>query len=76
MFINLWSPGATENNTGDKIYLLNGIFDFTQCVVSSVTDNVESVALVHIFMSDIVMNFSMFLVVVIDDGSTFKGGLF
>ena len=47
--------------------------DLTQFVVSSVTHDIDAVALAQLFMSDIVMTFDMCSVVVIDDGSTFKG---
>ena len=51
---------------------MNVMCDLAQFVVSSVTDNIEVVALTQKIMSDIVMNFGMRSVVVIDNGSTFK----
>ena len=45
MHINLWSPGTTETEGGDKIHLMNGMCNLTQFVISSITDNIEVAAL-------------------------------
>ena len=47
--------------------------DITQFMVSSVTSDIILAALAQLFMSDVVLTFGMCSVVVIDDGSTFKG---
>ena len=51
---------------------MNGMYDLTQFVVSSITDNIEAAAPAQFFMSDIVMTFGMCAVVVIDNSSTSK----
>ena len=71
--IDLWSPGCIENKEGAKGYLLNSMRDITQFVVSSVTSDISLTALAQLFMSDVVLTFSICSVVVIDNGSIFKG---
>jgi len=47
--------------------------DLSQFIVSSNTTSTEDHILDHIFMPDVIMTFGMNSVVVIDDGSPFKG---
>ena len=68
-----WAHGNRQRRT---IHILIGMCDLTQFVVSSITHDINAMALAQSFMSDIVMTFGTCLVVAIDDGSTFKGFLF
>ena len=70
--VDLWSPGLTEDSSGQKIYLLNCMCDLTRCIVSSITTSTDSSTFAQIFMSEVVLSFGMCSMVVIDDGSTFK----
>ena len=71
--VDIWSPGATVNENEDKGYLMNSICDMTQFVVPSITYSIASASLAQLFMSEVILSFGMCSVVVINDGSTFKG---
>ena len=72
--VDLWSPGtAVTNKQGDTGYLMNSMCDLTQFVVSTITFDITSHALAKLFMADVILSFGMCAIVVIDDGSTFKG---
>ena len=73
IYVDLWSSGCVENKEGAKGYLLNSMCDITQFVVSSATSDISSAALTQLCISDVVLTFGMCSVVVIDDGSIFKG---
>ena len=73
MHMDVWSPSVTEDVAGQKIYLLNSMYDLTQFTVSSSTTCIHSEILVQLFMAEVLLTFGICSVVVIDDGSTFKG---
>ena len=73
MHVDLWSPYATEDVAGLKIYPLNSICDLTQFTVSSSTYCILSYTLAQPVMVDILLIFGMCSMVTIDEGSTFKG---
>ena len=73
MHVDLWSPGLHEDADGNKGYLMNSMCDITQFVVSSPTTDITAAHLAQLFMADVVLTFGMCSVVVIDDGSSFKG---
>ena len=73
MYLDLWSPGVTEDSLGLKLYLLNSMCDLTQFTISSVTNCILAETLAQLFMVDVLLTFGMCSVVVIDDGSPFKG---
>ena len=52
---------------------MNSMCDSTQFVISTITFDITSHALVKLFMADVIKSFGMCVIVVIDDGSTFKG---
>ena len=58
-----------EENT----YLVNAIFDLTQCVVTVGVSNILSVALSVCLFENILLKFRLCGLMVIDDGSDFKG---
>ena len=55
------------------MYLLDSMFDLTQFVISSSTTCIQSETLAQLFVADVLLTFRMCSVVVIDDGSIFKG---
>jgi hypothetical protein len=81
MHVDLWSPGHTNNaaistSTYSKEqngYLLNSMCDLTQFVISTVTYNTTALELSQLFMSNVVLSFGMCAVIVVDEGSNFKG---
>ena len=52
---------------------MNVICDLTQFVVSTPTYNITAENLAKLFMEEVFLNFGTCAVIVIDDGSTFKG---
>ena len=73
LHVDLWSPGVVTSKNDKNGYLLNCMCDLTQFVVSSPTEDITAVALSELFMSSVVLTFGMCSVVVVDDGSSFKG---
>ena len=73
MHVDLWSPGAIEDDTGNKGYLLNYKDDISQFIISSPTTDITAVHLGKLFMAEVIFAYGMCSVVVIDDGSSFKG---
>ena len=73
MHLDLWAPGEITNDKGEKGYLLNALCDLTQFVVSIVTFDVSSNNLGKLFMEHVFLSFGCCAVVVVDDGSNFKG---
>ena len=78
MHVDLWSPGhAVANSTSSgkqrNAHLMNSMCDLTQFVISSVTYDITALELSQKFMSDVVLSFGMCAVLVIDEGSNFKG---
>ena len=53
-------------------YLMNSMCDLTQFIVLSPTLDIDTASLAQLFVSDVITNFGMCSVVVIDDGYTFK----
>ena len=72
MHVDLWSHGIIEDVDGKKIHLLDFMCDFSQFIISSITISTEAHILVRIFMSEVVMTFGMYSVVIIDDNRPFK----
>ena len=70
--VELWSPGLTKNLDGNKLYMMNCMYNLTQTVISSVTTSIDASTLAYIFTGDVVLSFGMCSVVVINNGSTFK----
>ena len=73
MHVDLWSPGHISNSQGQKGHLLNAMCDLTQFVISTPTFDITAGRLATIFMEQVVLSFGMCAVVVVDDGSSFKG---
>ena len=73
MHVDLWSPGHITQTNGKKGYLLNAMCDLTQFVVSTPTTDISSANLAQIYMENVIFNFGTSAIIVVDDGSTFKG---
>ena len=74
--MDIWSPGTVvTNDQGNTGYLMDSMCDLTKFVVSTITFNITSHELAKLFMADVILSFEMCAIVVIDDGSTFKGNL-
>ena len=69
--VDLWCPGDSVNCEG-KNYLLNAMFDITQFVVTVLISGCTSATIAHQFMHDVLMNFGLYHLVVIDDGTPFN----
>jgi hypothetical protein len=72
LHVNLWAPGNIANYRGDT-YLLNAMFDLTGFVLVSATSNIIAHDLRRLFVQDVLLKIGFCGVVVVDDGSTFKG---
>ena len=56
-----------------KDFLTNYMCNIIQFIIPSPTVNISAAHLAQIFMADIVFSFRMCSVVLVDDGSSFKG---
>ena len=57
--MNHWSPCATEDVSGLKLYLLDSMCDLDQFAVSSSIGYILSEALEQLFMADVLWSFGM-----------------
>jgi len=74
MHINLWSPGdVVIDKSGNKAYLLNPMCDNTQFTAAPPIFNTTAAYLATQFMEHVVLTFGMYTIIVIDNGSSFKG---
>ena len=73
MNIYLWFPGKILYSTRNKGHLINVMCYLTQFVVSTPTYNIAADNFAKLFMEEMFVNFGTCAVIVIDDGSTFKG---
>ena len=73
MHVDLWSPGATTDNAGRKGYLLNAMCDISQFVISTPVFDISAANLAKVYMEQVILNFGISAIVVVDDGSSFKG---
>ena len=73
MHVDLWSPGHTQDLSGRKGYLLNAMCNLTQFVILILVSDITSANLAQIYMGQVVLSFGVSAVIVVDDGSTFKG---
>lgn len=70
--VDLWSPGKTEIAMGFK-HLMNLMCDMCQFVVSVPVKQTTAAHLARLFMENVLLKFGLCAVVVVDDGSTFRG---
>ena len=72
MHIDLWSPGTVTDQDG-FCYLLNCMCDLTQFVISIPVADTTAVNLAELFVEQVILTYGMCAVIVVDDGSNFKG---
>jgi hypothetical protein len=72
LLVNLWAPGDIANYRGDTC-LLNAMCNLTGFVLVSATSNITAQDLPRLFVQDVLLKIGFCGVVVVDDGSTFKG---
>jgi hypothetical protein len=72
LHVDLWSAGDA-NGDGSQAHLLNSMSDITQFVVSTPAPVILASALGSVFMQEVLLNIGFCDMVVVDDGSNFKG---
>jgi hypothetical protein len=72
LHVDLWAPGDIANYRGET-YLLNAMCDLTGFVLVSATSNITAHDLARLFVQNVLLKIGFCGVVVVDDGSTFKG---
>jgi hypothetical protein len=72
LHVDLWSAGDA-NGDGSQAHLLNSMCDMTQFVVSTPAPVILAPALASVFMQEVFLKIGFCVMVVADDGSTFKG---
>ena len=73
MHVDLWAPGHLVDQDGRTLQSMNSMCDLTQFVVSSLVEDATSTVLAKLFMEDVVLNFGIVAVVVVDADSKFLG---
>ena len=71
----MWCPGDFTDYTGSR-YLLNCMCDLTQFVVVVPVPGITASIIEKYFMQEVLLKFGIFHLVVMDDGTLFKGVLF
>ena len=71
MHVDLWMPGKLVDDAGNTLQLMNCMCDLTQFVVSILVSDATSENLAKLFMEQVVFNFGMVAVVVVDADSKF-----
>ena len=71
MHLGIWSPGDVLKDHKDGGHLLNCMCDLTQFVVSCVMKDTNTNASAKIFMKEVVLNFGMVVVVVVNADSRY-----
>jgi hypothetical protein len=72
LHVDLWSAGDT-NRDGSQAHLLNSMCDMTQFVLITPSPVIPASALASVFMQEVLLKIGFCVMVVVDDGSTFKG---
>ena len=72
MHLDIWSPGNVLHDHKEGGHLLNFMCDFTQFIVSCIITDTQAVAFIKIFMEQVVLNFGMVAVVVVDVDGRFR----
>jgi hypothetical protein len=72
LHLDLWSAGEA-NGDGSQAHLLNSMCDMTHFVVSTPAPVILASALASVFMQEVLLKIGFCVMVVVDDGSTFKG---
>jgi hypothetical protein len=72
LHVDLWAPGNIANYRGE-IYLINSMCDLTGFVLVTATNDITTHNLSCLFVQEVLLKVGFCGLVVIDDGSTFKG---
>ena len=72
LHVNLWSPGYMTDHNG-YIALMNIMCDMDQFIVVVPVPDENSATLARHFMQHVLLKFGMHHLVVIDNGTPFKG---
>ena len=70
--VDLWRPGDFTDYTG-SYYLLNCMCDLTQFVVVVPVPGMTALIIAKYFMQEVLLKFGLCYLVVMDDGTPFKG---
>ena len=72
LHVDLWAPGEIANYRGET-YLMNAMCDLTGFVLVTATNDVTSHSLARLLVQDVLLKVGFCGLIVVDDGSTFKG---
>jgi hypothetical protein len=72
LHIDLFSMGEVEGN-GVQEHVMNTMFDMTQFVIRTTVPDTAAHVLAPIFMQEVLLMVGFCVMVVVDDGSRFKG---
>ena len=72
LHVDLWAPGEISNYRGET-YLMNAMCDLTGFVLVTATNDISSHNLARLLVQDVLLKVGFCGLIVVDDGSTFKG---
>ena len=72
MHVYLWAPVTYISNNSGGCHLLNAMYDLMQFVVSTITTDTHAEHLVKLFIKNVVLLFSMVVILAVDADSRFK----
>jgi hypothetical protein len=72
LHVDLWAPGDIANYRGET-YLMNAMCDLTGFVLVNATNDITAGNLARLFVQEVLLKIGFCGLVVVDDGSTFKG---
>jgi hypothetical protein len=72
LHVDLWAPGDIANYRGET-YLMNVMCDLTGFVIVNAASNITAHDLARLFVQEVLLKIGFCGLVVVDDGSTFKG---
>ena len=72
LHVDLWAPGDIANYRGET-YLMNVMCDLTGFVIVNATNDITAQDLARLFVQEVLLKVGFCGLVVVDDGSTFKG---
>jgi hypothetical protein len=72
LHVDLWAPGEIANYRGET-YLMNSMCDLTGFVLVTATNDTTAHNLARLLVQDVLLKVGFCGLIVVDDGSTFKG---
>ena len=70
--MDVWYPGTTTDENGNT-HVLNCMCDLTQFFILCPIKNTLAATIAKVFMEQVVLTFGVCAIIVVDDGSEFKG---